>query len=87
MKRRRETFMEHMEGLFDSYGCSNLYEQMKDRFIQAGIWQQVDIELVEHFFESFDFHDDETITAEEFIYFWKIFTVIQKSNVGIANYY
>jgi hypothetical protein len=85
MNRRRDVFMEQMEDIFDNYGYRNLYEQIKYPLIESGIWQQVDTEWMEHFFESFDFQDEEAITVEEFLYFWQLFTIVQKSNDDINS--
>ncbi|MBM7587953.1 hypothetical protein JOC86_004528 [Bacillus pakistanensis] len=68
---------EQIEDLFDFYGYADLYKRFKTPLFVSGLFEDVEAEQVENFFDHFSFDDRQPI-FNEFRYWFQVFLVTNK---------
>jgi hypothetical protein len=68
---------QQIEDLFDFYGYTDLYKRFKMPLYVSGLFDEVEAEQVENFFDHFSFQDNNPL-FDEFRYWFEIFLVTNK---------
>lgn len=71
--------IQELEEIFTVYGCNHLYKTLKFPIWLTGIMDEIEIELLEDFFESYDFESVDKIFVDEFLYQFRTFVIAKKS--------
>ncbi|MFT4412972.1 hypothetical protein ACLM5H_03835 [Fredinandcohnia humi] len=68
-----------IEEMFDTYGCSHLYKKLQFPLWLTGEMDEVDLEIVEEFFESYEFDKVDTILVDDFLFQFRSFVKAYQS--------